>query len=267
MTVSDHDLTLERPRLNKQGITVQGSPLPEEPGAVLLVLQDASAARALDRQLTFRSAARSVTGMAAILAHEVKNPLSGIRGAAQLLESSVGEGDRELTVLIRDEADRIRALVDRMEMFGEKPIERAAGEHPPRAGARAPARAERVRRAYPHSPRSYDPSLPPVHGNRDQLVQVVLNLVKNAAEAITAAGPPNGEITLITGFQHGVRARGAGQRPAPAPAAGGGGARQRAGHSRRHPSAICSIRSSPRSRPAAGWGSRWSPRSSPTTAA
>src|SRR6202034_392531 len=112
-TIANHDMTLESPRLHKPGITVQATPLPEEPGAVLLVMQDASAARALDRQLTFRSAARSVTGMAAILAHEVKNPLSGIRGAAQLLETSVAETDRELTVLIRDEADRIRALVDR----------------------------------------------------------------------------------------------------------------------------------------------------------
>ena len=94
---------------------------------MLLVLQDASAARALDRQLAFRGAARSVTGMAAILAHEVKNPLSGIRGAAQLLETSVdAAADRELAVLIRDEADRIRDLVDRMEMFGEKPIARTA---------------------------------------------------------------------------------------------------------------------------------------------
>src|SRR4051812_20394859 len=125
-TVSDHDLTVDSPRLNKQGITVQGSPLPEEPGSVLLVMQDASAARALDRQLAFRGAARSVTGMAAILAHEVKNPLSGIRGAAQLLETSVEPQDRELAVLIRDEADRIRGLVDRMEIFGEKPITRTA---------------------------------------------------------------------------------------------------------------------------------------------
>ena len=125
VTVADHDMSFESPRLHKTGIAVQGTPLPEEPGAVLLVLQDASAARALDRQLTFRSAARSVTSMAAMLAHEVKNPLSGIRGAAQLLEASVGDADRELTVLIRDEADRIRGLVDRMEMFGEKPIDPA----------------------------------------------------------------------------------------------------------------------------------------------
>src|SRR6185437_12573118 len=123
-SVSDHELSVDSPRLTKHGITVQGSPLPEEPGSVLLVLQDASAARALDRQLAFRGAARSVTGMAAILAHEVKNPLSGIRGAAQLLEISVDARDQELTVLIRDEADRIRDLVDRMEIFGEKPIVR-----------------------------------------------------------------------------------------------------------------------------------------------
>ena len=203
-TISDHDLTLDGPRIHKQGITVQGSPLPEEPGAVVLVLQDASAARALDRQLTFRSAARSVTGMAAILAHEVKNPLSGIRGAAQLLESSVAESDRELTVLIREEADRILALVERMEVFGEKPIERGPVnihrvlEHVRRLAQTGFAAHIRIHEIY-------DPSLPPVHGNRDQLVQVALNLVKNAAEAITGADVANGEITITTGYQHGVR--------------------------------------------------------------
>jgi two-component system nitrogen regulation sensor histidine kinase GlnL len=203
-TVSDYDLTLESPRLRKEGITAQGTPLPEEPGAVLLVLQDASTARALDRQLSFRGAARSVTGMAAILAHEVKNPLSGIRGAAQLLETSVGEQDRELTVLIRDEADRIRGLVDRMEMFGEKPIERTAVnihrvlEHVRRIAQTGFAPHIRFQELY-------DPSLPPVWGNRDQLVQVLLNLVKNAAEAVTAEGVEAPEITLTTAYQHGMR--------------------------------------------------------------
>ena len=203
-TVSDHDLSVDSPRLNKQGMTVQGSPLPEEPGAVVLVLQDASAARALDRQLAFRGAARSVTGMAAILAHEVKNPLSGIRGAAQLLETSVEAQDRELAVLIRDEADRIRALVDRMEIFGEKPIARGAVnihrvlEHVRKLAQSGFAPHVRFQEVY-------DPSLPPVWGNRDQLVQVILNLVKNAAEASTQEEQPNPEITLATGFQHGMR--------------------------------------------------------------
>jgi two-component system nitrogen regulation sensor histidine kinase GlnL len=208
-TVAEHELALETPRLRKHGITVQGSPLADHPGAVLLVLQDASAARALNQQLTFRSAARSVAGMAAILAHEVKNPLSGIRGAAQLLESSVDEADRELTVLIRDEADRIRDLVDRMDMFSAKPIQRRAVnihrvmEHVRRLAQSGFAAHLRLTEAY-------DPSLPAVLGNRDQLVQVVLNLVKNAAETITLAGIANGEITLVTAYQHGVRLAAAG---------------------------------------------------------
>jgi two-component system nitrogen regulation sensor histidine kinase GlnL len=214
VTVSDHDLSLDSPRLRKSGLTVQGSPLPEEPGAVVLVLQDASAARALDRQLTFRSAARSVSGMAAILAHEVKNPLSGIRGAAQLLEASVGEDDRELAVLIRDEADRIRDLVDRMEVFEEKPIQRGAVnihrvlEHVRRLAQSGFAAHIGIRE-------SYDPSLPSVYGNRDQLIQLLLNLVKNAAEAISAGdiGTP-GDILLTTAYQHGMRLAvpGTGQR-------------------------------------------------------
>jgi two-component system nitrogen regulation sensor histidine kinase GlnL len=204
VTVSDHDLTLDSPRLRKVGITVQGAALPEEPGSVLLVMQDASAARALDRHLAFRGAARSVTGMAAVLAHEVKNPLSGIRGAAQLLEASVSENDRELTVLIRDEADRIRELVDRMEIFGEKPISRSPVnihrvlEHVRRLAQTGFASHIRFNEIY-------DPSLPPVLGHRDQLVQVILNLVKNAAEAVTGPGIGQGEIVLTTAFQHGMR--------------------------------------------------------------
>jgi two-component system nitrogen regulation sensor histidine kinase GlnL len=169
---------------------------------VLLVVQDASAARALDRQLAFRGAARSVSGMAAILAHEVKNPLSGIRGAAQLLEQYCAPDDRVLAQLIRDEADRICALVDRMEIFSEQlPLEPGA--------VNIHAVLEHVRRiaaagfgSHVRFVENYDPSLPPVLGNRDQLIQVFLNLVKNAAEAVPAEG---GEIVLGTAFQHGVR--------------------------------------------------------------
>ena len=203
-TIADHDMTLDGPRLRKTCIAVQATPLPEEPGCVLLCFQDGSAARSLDRQLTVRNAARSVTGMAAILAHEVKNPLSGIRGAAQILEGSVGESDRELTVLIRDEADRIRALVDRMEMFGDKPMERGPVnihrvlEHVRRLAQTGFAPHVRFQELY-------DPSLPPVLGNRDQLVQVVLNLVKNAAEAFHHSHQAAPEIVLVTAFQHGMR--------------------------------------------------------------
>ena len=204
VTAADHDLTLESPRMSKRGITVQVSNLPEESGTVVMVFQNASAARSLDRQLAFRGAARSVSGMAAILAHEVKNPLSGIRGAAQLLEASVGPSDRELATLIRDEADRIRDLVDRMEMFDEQPLQRqAVNIHRVLEHVRKLAQAGFA--AGIRFTEHYDPSLPPVSANRDQLVQVLLNLVKNAAEAITATDNPHGEIVLTTAYQHGVR--------------------------------------------------------------
>ena len=203
VTIVEHELVLEGPRLHRQGITVQGTPVADDPRFVLLTLHDASAARALDRQLTFRNAARSVSGMAAILAHEVKNPLSGIRGAAQLLESTVAENDRELAVLIRDEADRITALVERMEMFNEKPIDRRpVNIH--RVLEHVRMLAQQGFAAHIRFIERYDPSLPPVWGNRDQLVQVLLNLVKNAAEAITADSG-TGEITLCTAYHHSVR--------------------------------------------------------------
>jgi two-component system nitrogen regulation sensor histidine kinase GlnL len=200
-TVSDYDLTLESPRLSKTGIAVHAATMADDPSHVVLTLIDASTAQKLDRQLSLRNAARSVEGMAAILAHEVKNPLSGIRGAAQLLESSLGEADRELSQLICDEVDRIRALVERMEQFGGRPVAFAPVninqvlDHVKRV-------AERGFAGHVRFAEIYDPSLPPVWGNRDQLIQVCLNLVKNAAEAAPDYG---GEITLMTAWQHGVR--------------------------------------------------------------
>jgi len=199
--VYDHDLNLESPRLRRLGVTVQGAPLPELEGGVVLTLQDASTAQMLDRQLNFRGAARGASAMAAMLAHEVKNPLSGIRGAAQLLEQGASDADRELCLLIQDEADRIRNLVERMDMFSDRPVEHAEVnihevlDHVRRIATSGFAAHLRV-------VQDYDPSLPPVWGNRDQLVQILLNLVKNAAEAVDAR---EGEIHLATAYHHGVR--------------------------------------------------------------
>jgi two-component system, NtrC family, nitrogen regulation sensor histidine kinase GlnL len=158
----------------------------------------------MNRQLTHRGAARSITALGALLAHEIKNPLSGIRGAAQLLEQSASEDDRLLTRLICDETDRIVKLVERMELFGEeRPVERGAVnihgvlDHVKRLAQSGFARHIRF-------VENYDPSLPPVLGNRDQLIQVTLNLVKNAAEAV-GIDAPDGEIILSTAFRTGVR--------------------------------------------------------------
>ncbi len=164
----------------------------------------------IDRQLTHRAAARSVTGLASMLAHEIKNPLSGIRGAAQLLEQSAGDEDRALTRLICDETDRIVSLVDRMEVFSdERPIDRMpVNIHSVLDHVKAVAKAGFARNI--KFSELYDPSLPAVFANRDQLVQIFLNLVKNAAEAL--AQHPDGEIQLTTAYRPGIRLSVAGTR-------------------------------------------------------
>jgi two-component system nitrogen regulation sensor histidine kinase GlnL len=200
-SLTEHGVTMDSPRTGPRAVSVELGPGPH-PGEVVIALQPRSIAGKIDRQLTHRHAARSVTAMAAMLAHEVKNPLSGIRGAAQLLEQNATGGDLELTRLICEEADRIVALVNRMEMFSDqRPIERGpvniheALDQARRSAAAGVARGVRILERY-------DPSLPPVLGNRDLLVQVFLNLLKNAAEAAPAEG---GEILLSTQYQQGVR--------------------------------------------------------------
>ncbi|GGC53291.1 PAS domain-containing sensor histidine kinase [Siccirubricoccus deserti] len=199
--VSDHDLTLDSPRLHRRGVAAHGAPLPEMPGGVVLTLQDGSTAQMMNRQLNFLGAARGASAMAEMLAHEVKNPLSGIRGAAQLLEQGAAEADQELCLLIQDEVDRIRNLVDRMDMFSDRPVDLAAVnihqvlDHVKRVAQTGFAAHLRI-------VEDYDPSLPQVWGNRDQLVQILLNLVKNAAEAVDPVG---GEVVLSTSYHHGMR--------------------------------------------------------------
>jgi two-component system nitrogen regulation sensor histidine kinase GlnL len=203
--VNEYKVDLSTPRNpGDRLVDLHVAPLPERPDHVVVMLQERTIADKMDRQLTHRGAARSVSALAAMLAHEIKNPLSGIRGAAQLLEQSAGDEDRSLTRLICDEADRIVKLVDRMEVFSdERPVERESVnihvvlEHVKRLAQSGFARHIKFSE-------TYDPSLPPVFANRDQLVQVFLNLVKNAAEAIGDAAT-DGEIQLTTAFRPGVR--------------------------------------------------------------
>jgi two-component system nitrogen regulation sensor histidine kinase GlnL len=202
--VNEYRVDIGTPRNGAERIVdIYATPVLDPEDGVVIVLQERTIADKLNRQLTHRGAARTVTGLAAMLAHEIKNPLSGIRGAAQLLETSVDDNDRALTRLITEEADRIVKLVDRMEVFSdERPIEREPVnihivlDHVRRLALSGFARSIRIGD-------DYDPSLPPVFANRDQLIQVFLNLVKNAAEAI--GNMPDGEIVLTTAFRPGMR--------------------------------------------------------------
>jgi len=203
--VNEYKVDLSTPRTpGDRLVDLHVAPVSEQPGHIVVVLQERTIADKMDRQLTHRSAARSVTALAAMLAHEIKNPLSGIRGAAQLIEQSASADDRALTRLICDETDRIVKLVDRMEVFAdERPVERvpvnihAVLEHVKRLAQSGFARHIRI-------VEEYDPSLPMVYANRDQLIQVFLNLVKNASESIGEAAA-DGEIQLTTAFRPGVR--------------------------------------------------------------
>jgi two-component system, NtrC family, nitrogen regulation sensor histidine kinase GlnL len=201
--VAESGVTLASPRIGNRFCALRLSPVVDSDGLIAVSLAEQTIARNIDRQMSHRSAARSVSALAAMLAHEVKNPLSGIRGAAQLLEQSVPDSERELTSLICEETDRIVALVDRMEAFADgRPIDRSpinihqVLNHVLRISQNGFGKGVRF-------VETYDPSLPDVHGDRDQLIQVFLNLVKNACE-VPGEGSDR-EIELSTAYRHGLR--------------------------------------------------------------
>ena len=204
-TINEYGVGIATPKAQTQRIVdIHSGPLPESPELTLVMLQQRSMAQMIERQLTHRAAARSVSGLAAVLAHEIKNPLSGIRGAAQLLEPGLSDDDRLLAELICTETDRIKNLVDRMEVFGdERPLVtepvniHAILDHVARLSESGFARHIRILS-------DYDPSLPPVAVNRDKLIQAFLNLVKNAAESISEKSD-TGRIVVRTAFRPGVR--------------------------------------------------------------
>ncbi len=181
--------------------------LPDQPGWLALSFQPRAVTSLVDRQMGQQGAARSAVGVAAMLAHEIKNPLSGIRGAAQLLadasEVACDSDVRELTGLIIAEVDRVSALIDRMEGFTDTrpPLLQRENIHAVLGHVRKLAEAGFGKNIV--FKERYDPSLPPVLGERDALVQAFLNLVKNAVEA----SQPGGAITLTTAFRQGFRVR------------------------------------------------------------
>jgi two-component system nitrogen regulation sensor histidine kinase GlnL len=203
--VYDVDLLVAGGRRHR--IDLMMAPLPDQPGWRVVTLHGRSAAHIVGRRLDRGSGALTAMGAAAMLAHEIKNPLSGIRGAAQLLEASVDADAQDLTRLIRNEVDRVAALIDRMEGFTDtRPLDLAAINihavlgHARDVALRGFARGLTIREVY-------DPSLPAVLGHRDTLVQVIINLLKNAAEAMKPTGGRT--IVLTTAYRHGLSMRNA----------------------------------------------------------
>jgi two-component system nitrogen regulation sensor histidine kinase GlnL len=201
---SEHRIAIGNVNLPKERLVdVHVAPLGGDTTNVVITMYERTMADKIDKQLTSQGAARQVTGLAAMLAHEIKNPLSGIKGAAQLLEQSAAEDDRPLAQLVQREVERIVKLVDRMEVFGDerhpdlKPINiHAVLNHVILLAENGFAKEIPI-------DKNFDPSLPDVLGNWDQLVQVYLNLIKNAAEAVKAE--PKGLIRVSTAYRPGIR--------------------------------------------------------------
>jgi len=212
--VSDAEMSIDGPRLHLEHLSIEVAPLDDPDAMVVVSMRDRHLEMRMARQTAAAESAQSVRAMAGMLAHEIKNPLAGIRGAAQLLESKVNPAEAALAALIREESDRIVGLVNGVEIFADDrvPALSAVNVHEVLDHVCKLARVSFARNVAMRE--VYDPSLPSVRGNRDLLIQIFLNLIKNAAEACDrspndqpgdGASETSSEITVTTSYQAGFR--------------------------------------------------------------
>jgi len=202
LSINDADVTTgEKPPVQCQ---LQIAPMQDNPDIVMLLIWPREIADKLGRATAVKSAAKSAIGMAEMLAHEIKNPLAGISGAAQLLAMNLSAEDREFSDLIVEETRRIVKLLEQVEQFGNlrPPERREVNIHDALDKARRSAMLGFA--AKMTLIEDYDPSLPATFADPDQLMQVFLNLIRNAAEA---AGPGGGTIRLRTFYDLSLRLR------------------------------------------------------------
>ncbi len=199
-----HNVDVGTGSMSPVSCNIQIAPMAEMPGHVLMLIEPRSLAERLGRSMSVKSAAKSAIGMAEMLAHEIKNPLAGITGAAQLLSMNLSGDDLELTDLIVSESRRIVTLLEQVEQFGNlRPPERTPMNiHDLLDRARKSASVGFA--AHMTIVERYDPSLPQTFVDGDQMLQVFLNLLKNAAEATNNAP---GEIRIRTFYEPSLRIR------------------------------------------------------------
>jgi two-component system, NtrC family, nitrogen regulation sensor histidine kinase GlnL len=203
--VSGRDMMVRGPSFGEISCDITAAPS-DEGGFVALVLRPRGKGRDLAERLHDSAGARSMAAIGRTLAHEIKNPLAGIRGAAQLLVRDANPDELQLVNLIVEETDRVRRLIDRMESFGDDAPTTFAPVNVHASLERVATLAENGFAKGVSIKRRFDPSIPDTLGDEDQLIQVFLNLAKNAVEA--AQGRSEGaEIILATAYRHGVRVR------------------------------------------------------------
>ncbi|MGL1919974.1 MAG: ATP-binding protein [Hyphomicrobiales bacterium] len=209
IAVNEYEIQFEIPRLHVTKIVDIQAKLLEtngsdsDDGNMSVMFIERGMANMIESQISSRNATKSISNMAEILAHEIKNPLSGIRGAAQLLGATASSEDKALTSLICDETDRICNLIDQMEQFSD-------GRLPDFESINIHVLIDHVKKLAVNGfgrhvkfVEHYDPSLPQISGNKDQLIQVLLNIVKNACEALEDV--PNATIKITTAYKAGLK--------------------------------------------------------------
>ena len=182
ISISDYDLLIETPRIGLKIVNIGVSPIPDSKGAVGVSLFERSIAQRLHHQQQFRGAARSVSGMAAMLAHEVKNPLSGIKGSAQILKSKYSDDfSKKFLKIIEDETDRLNEIVTKILTPAKKPSFAYFNLHETLQRVLALTNAEANDNL--NIERDYDPSIPEIYGDKNLFIQAVINIVRNALQA------------------------------------------------------------------------------------
>lgn len=199
--ISARDIGVTVPGQGARRLDVTITPIVDEPGWQLVTMHDSTASEALGEDIG--AGENTVLRAPEILAHEIKNPLAGIRGASQLLARKLDEKDRALTTLIADEVDRIAKLIDQMQTLSSRTAEPVAPCNLHEAVRRASAVLSAASTDGPRIEEEFDPSLPSVLGSSDGLVQVLINLLANAREACREVAKPR--IVVRTRFASGLQ--------------------------------------------------------------
>ena len=196
------DFKLEGPKFKNKQVNLQIFPFGTQNKSILIVFSSNMLSSQLDQSINNKTPSKSVAVMSTVLAHEVKTPLSGIRGAAQLLEQNSTTEDKVLTNLICNECDRITNLIDEMEVFSNPKIINFQPQNIHEILSHVITLTNAGVGSDVNINFKPDPSLPSIPGNKDQLIQIFLNIIKNSIEAFQG---PNGEIEITTAYRHGIR--------------------------------------------------------------
>jgi two-component system nitrogen regulation sensor histidine kinase GlnL len=193
----EHEMTISTHRQHSLAVTCTVTPIDSAVACLILEFQQMDAQLRIAREERMLIQQQANAELLRNLAHEIRNPLGGLRGAAQLLEHELPSPSlREYTQVIIKEADRLQSLMDRLLIPHRVPKYQPTNIHEVLERVRSLLLAESPKAVLIE--RDYDLSLPELIGDREKLIQAVLNIARNAVQAMQSNNTPNSKITLRT---------------------------------------------------------------------